>query len=354
MVPVTEDHIVTASGASAVLSGFFGSVADKGEAVLLAAPYYVGFDFDISVANGLLPIGFPVTPNEFFTLKETVALERHYHQTTRSGMKIRAVILCNPHNPMGQCYPPEVIIAYAKFCEKYNLHLLCDEIYALSVFPSKEKPNPVPFTSALSFDWSKHGVNPARIHVVYGMSKDFNSNSFRIGVLVSQHNRQLLLTMLGPLGFSMTSAPAGVLWSNILNDKGFLEEFIPLNQHELRIAYEHALEWINFHNIPYLPSNAGHFLLIDLRFVLKDIEKYKAIIPMKPEMTLFEREAAFMEVLIKNKVFLGAGQTFHCPEGGWMRLTFSVERNAFNIAVRRIENMLQWPHWHESKNLIEL
>jgi 1-aminocyclopropane-1-carboxylate synthase len=343
--PVSEDHILTGSGASAIVGNLCKSIADKGDGVLLAAPYYVGFDFDLAAMNGVLPIAVPVTPKQYFTMDEIVSLERHYEQTTKAGIKIKAVILCNPHNPMGQCYPPEVIIAYAKFCEKHNLHFISDEIYALSVFPTEQKPNPEPFVSVLSIDWSKHSVNTARIHVVYGMSKDFNSNSFRIGVLVSQDNRNILMCVLSSLLFSTVSAPAGILWTNLLNNKEFLKEFVSENQRELRIAYEHALQWIKYHKLPYLPSNAGHFLLVDFRDVLKDMDKYGKIVPVTPEMTMFQREEVLVGVLIKHKVFIGSGATFHMSEGGWLRLTFSLERKVINLALRRIEDMLQWPHW---------
>lgn len=57
-----------------------------------------------------------------------------------------------------------------QFCRKYNLHLVSDEIYALSVFNSTAPP--VPFTSVLSID-SAGLIDPEYLHVFYGMSKVF-------------------------------------------------------------------------------------------------------------------------------------------------------------------------------------
>lgn len=342
---VTDQHILTGNGASPVLNAFFRCVADKGDGVLIAAPYYVGFDLDLTLNSGVLPIAVPVSQEQIFTMKEVECLERHLEQMKQSGVKIKAVILCNPHNPVGQCYPPEVIVAYAKFCEKHNLHFLSDEIYALSIFPTAENPKPEPFRSALSIDWEAHDVNPARVHVVYGMSKDFNSNSFRIGTLVSQHNSELVTCVLTMMMFSMVSAPAGVLWANVLTDQKFLEGFIAENQKALQVAYEYALEWIKFQKIPYIPSNAGHFLLIDFRPILTDIDKYGSIVPITSDMSMFEREDILIGSLVKHKVFIGSGATFHMPEGGWLRFTFSVERSIMNIALRRLEDMFNWPHF---------
>ena len=55
-------------------------------------------------------------------------------------------------------------------CQKYQIHLLSDEIYALTTFVSKDIPDPVPFTSLLSIN--KTGIiDPSLCHVIHGMSK---------------------------------------------------------------------------------------------------------------------------------------------------------------------------------------
>lgn len=340
--PVTIEQIITGSGASPVINNFFRAVANKGDGVLIVAPYYVGFDMDLTIINGVLPIGVPIPRDQLFTAGEVTCLEQHLERTQAAGVKIKAIILCNPHNPIGQCYPPEVIIKYAQLCEKHNLHLLSDEIYALSVFPSEERPHPEAFVSALSIDFTKHAVNPARVHVLYGMSKDFNSNSLRVGVLVSQHNPEALLCITTTLLFSMVAAPSGILWAKLLNDKAFLSEFIIENQKQLRQAYEHVTKWLRFQKIPYIPSNAGHFLMIDFSGILSDAERYGALIPFSAEMDMTQREQALMLCLLQHKLFIGSGASFHMPQPGWLRLTFSIPRKTMNVGLRRIEDMLRW------------
>ena len=99
---VTDKHILTGGGASVVVNNFARAIADKGEGVLIAAPYYVGFDLDLNAINGVLPIAVPVPLDKLFTLDEVTYLERHLEQVKQAGIKIKAVILCNPHNPVGQ------------------------------------------------------------------------------------------------------------------------------------------------------------------------------------------------------------------------------------------------------------
>uniref|UniRef100_A0A0D2XLJ3 Aminotransferase class I/classII large domain-containing protein n=1 Tax=Fusarium oxysporum (strain Fo5176) TaxID=660025 RepID=A0A0D2XLJ3_FUSOF len=63
-----------------------------------------------------------------------------------------------------------VLIAYMRLCGKLGLHLIVDEIYALSVFENPEMDDPVPFTSILSL--SAEGLmDPRKVHVQWGFSK---------------------------------------------------------------------------------------------------------------------------------------------------------------------------------------
>jgi len=54
-----------------------------------------------------------------------------------------------------------------KMCQKHKIHLLADEIYAATVYEVPDE-SAVPFTSVLSFDYSKH-ISSDYLHVLYGL-----------------------------------------------------------------------------------------------------------------------------------------------------------------------------------------
>jgi 1-aminocyclopropane-1-carboxylate synthase len=54
--------------------------------------------------------------------------EKALLQARESGREIKALLLCNPHNPLGRCYSKEVLEAYLKLCGKYNIHLIRYEV----------------------------------------------------------------------------------------------------------------------------------------------------------------------------------------------------------------------------------
>lgn len=118
------------------------------------------------------------------------AYERALVEAERNGVKIRALMVVNPHNPLGRCYTKEALIELMKLCDKYSIHMLCDEVYATSVYDADE----VPFTSVLSFDHSKY-IRADLVSVWYSMSKDLAGGGLRIGSLWSR-NKGLIKAML--------------------------------------------------------------------------------------------------------------------------------------------------------------
>lgn len=340
--PVTTEQVISFGGCGPALEHFTRTIGDPGDHILIAAPYYKGFDSDLMTTNNVVPIGVDIPLGVLGSAAEVSYLEEKLYQCKKEGKIVKGVILCNPHNPLGRCYTREAVLAYAQFCERHNLHLLSDEIYALSVFPSKDVPLPNRFVSALSFDFSKHEVNPGRVHVVYGMSKDFAANGFRIGVIISQHNPKLLKSITTTATFSKVASPADTLWSALLDNQKELAKYITKNQNDLRVAYDFAVSWLKFHKIPYIPSNAGHFLAIDLRGVLSNVDKYGSMIPITRGMSMYEREAALLVFLLKHKTYIDSGALFHMPEGGWFRFTFTMRRDYFVVGLQRLERALGW------------
>jgi 1-aminocyclopropane-1-carboxylate synthase len=174
-------------------------LCDPGDVFLIARPYYSGcpcgsldlaahavadgFDGDLTIRAKAEVVGVDVGP-DFASPSTLDAFEEAIRELTQAGKKVRAVMLCNPNNPLGFNYPRETLVAYAAFCERHNLHLVSDEIYALSQFRNIQagEKERVGFTSILNIDLMKEaGCNPARVHVLYGIAKDFGMNGLRIG-----------------------------------------------------------------------------------------------------------------------------------------------------------------------------
>ncbi|KAK2054704.1 hypothetical protein LY76DRAFT_663931 [Colletotrichum caudatum] len=61
--------------------------------------------------------------------------------------RVKALVMTNPNNPLGQCYPEGVLREALNFCRDAGLHYISDELYALSQLGTGSG-----FVSALSLD----------------------------------------------------------------------------------------------------------------------------------------------------------------------------------------------------------
>ncbi len=137
-----------------------------------------GFDFQFRVRSAAIPVVVTV-PDLASTLTHALipALEQAYRNTTSP---IKGLLLTNPHNPLGQCYPRSVLEECVRFCARHMIHLVFDEVYALTSFDCPELVEPIPFVSGLALNVKSLGGDPHRVHVIWSSSKDFGQSGVRM------------------------------------------------------------------------------------------------------------------------------------------------------------------------------
>lgn len=114
---------------------------------------------------------------ESLTMSLIPALEEAY---ANASCPVKALVLANPHNPLGRCYSRSVLGACLQFCQARSIHFVSDEVFALSIFECPDLSTPTCFISALSLDAARLGCDPSRVHVVWSMSKDFSSSGIKV------------------------------------------------------------------------------------------------------------------------------------------------------------------------------
>ncbi|GAA98583.1 uncharacterized protein L969DRAFT_95185 [Mixia osmundae IAM 14324] len=336
--PILPQHIVTGAGVSAVIDQLMILLCDPSDGCLIAAPFYAGFDRDLRVRNDVIPIGVqipghidPASPDSLNYLQA-----RYDESKTGKGPKIKAVILCNPHNPLGFCYPRETIVEYARFAERNNLHLIVDEIYALSTFKTTNA-TATPFCSILSIDVEHEaGCDPSRVHMLYGSSKDFCSNGLRIGVMISQSNPALCEAFTSSAMFMKISSPADALFSKLISTPADLDWFISTNQLRLAQAYEFSTKWLKKHGVPYRQANAGHFLWIDLRKFMPTCDNEGKDLSCEAD-----RESQLFINLLEHGVYIAPGSFYHASQPGFFRITFSVVQEVMQVGLDRLAAVIE-------------
>ncbi|KAK6818988.1 hypothetical protein RU639_008018 [Aspergillus parasiticus] len=328
---VDPSHLFITNGVSSAIEHVSWAITEPGEAILLGRPYYGTFIPDISLRPGATVIPVSFDDCDPFSLEAVQKYEQallSFQETT--GRKVKGLALCHPHNPLGRCYPKHVLVKLMELCQKYQMHFISDEIYALSVWKNTvdESPKPVDFESALSLDLTGI-IDPQLVHVLWGVSKDFGANGLRLGVIISQANRDMLAALRNVGLYSYVSGVSEHLVSLLLEDVDFTDEYIRLNREKLSENYSFVVQQLKSNGIEYSTgANAAFFIWMDLG------KKYRELHPeVKDDEDVSE---TVMDLLLQKKVFLASGSLFGSERGGWYRIVFSQPQEYLNEAVRRI------------------
>ncbi|KAF3393008.1 putative inactive 1-aminocyclopropane-1-carboxylate synthase-like protein 2 [Talaromyces pinophilus] len=335
--PVEPSHVLMTNGCSSAIEHLSWTFLNPGEAVLLSMPYYGTFIADISLRPEVVVVPIqmgdvdPLSP-EAVEKYEEAALEFE----ARTGSKARAVMLCNPHNPLGRCYPRATVDRLMKLCQSRQMHLISDEIYALSVWNNRVDRD-VPFTtfeSLLSRDITDL-IDPDLVHVLWGMSKDFGANGLRVGAIISQSNPDFHVTQKCLSLYSFVSAMSDQITTSILLDDEFTDKYIKMNQEKLSECHEFLTQLLDKHKIEHLPGcNAGFFLWINLG------KRYLKAHPEKSGQGAELTDILFQK-LLDHKVYVAHGTAYGSENPGWFRVVFSHPRPWLEEAMARIVRAIQ-------------
>lgn len=316
---------------------------------MIATPYWSGLDISLTVQNEalILPIHIPL---QHATDKACIV---YYDCALRTATQpVKALILCNPTNPTGQCYPHETLQSLLDFCVSNNLHLISDEVYALSVHGGAVPDGrSASFTSALALN-AEHN----NLHVIYSLSKDFGCSGIRLvlgsflslttqpsrsyisvlqGALVTQqHNLIRIATALSTN--AQTSIFTNLLATHVLLTPSSYRTLLSTSTARLRVAYVTTTAFLQRLHVPYIPAVAGPFVFA--RLAQARIEKEKNDGPV--DEAVKEREQMILQGLRKRKVCLVPGEACHMLESGWFRIAFGVSEEVLKEALGRIEQVL--------------
>ncbi|KAL7934671.1 PLP-dependent transferase [Trichoderma chlorosporum] len=270
---VRATDILTSNGVSSLIDTMVFNLCERGEAVMVLTPTYLMVPHNICARSGvqMIPVSTQGIPDQYSSThapKVVEKLEEAYLASCARGVSARALLICNPCNPTGRSYSKASLLEMARFCGRHKMHLLSDEIYAMSSFESPD-PGLDTFSSALSIaDDLPDGVFKENIHCLYGAAKDFASGGLRLGFLVTR-NELLWKTCSRLTLFTWVSSFSTAFFAHFLSDAEAVDEYLALYQGRLRASYGAASELLREHGIPFQPANSGMFVFVELTKWLK-------------------------------------------------------------------------------------
>ncbi|KAM8939707.1 1-aminocyclopropane-1-carboxylate synthase-like protein 1 [Pelodytes ibericus] len=323
-VPLSSDNVVILNGAGSLFSSLAAVLCDPGDFILIATPFYGGITQSIFLYSGVKLVyvhleskasGLGTRPFQL-TVKK---LETSLQAAREEGRNVKALILINPHNPLGDIYSPSEMLEFLEFAKRHSLHVIVDEIYMLSVYEESAT-----FHSVLSFEKLP---DPQRTHVMWGISKDFAVSGLRFGTLYSQ-NQDVCNGVASLCYFHGVCGPIQYKMAQLLRDRDWINQvYLRVNHARLRAAQAYVAEELRSLGVPFLNRSAGFFIWIDFRKYLR--------------VPTFEEEVILWQQFLDNKVLLSCGKAFECGEPGWFRVIFSDKTHRLQLGMQRIRKVLE-------------
>ena len=308
-----RQQISVLAGAGCVLELLFYALGDPGDGVLVPTPSYAGFWLDLELRNGLTIVPVHRSSDDDFRLTPEM-LDR---AVAGAGRPIKALLFTSPDNPLGTVASPEEISRVLAWADGRDLHVIFDEIYALSVFGERT------FTSCAE-------LRPSlgeHVHIVWAFSKDFGASGLRCGVLVSE-NRAINAAVDALAYWACCSGHTQYLLGDMISDEAWVDTYLGAMRSLLRGAHARLTGALDEGGIRHLPAEAGVFVLLDLRAHL-------AAPTWEAEKTLW------LEILERARVNLTPGAACHVGEPGFFRLCYAGLPTAnVEAGVRRIVRLL--------------
>ena len=263
-----------------------------------------------------------------FTPDAVAKYEDAIRSASQEGTRIRALIICHPHNPLGRCYGPETLVKLMQLCNKHKIHLISDEIYALSVY-KVDHVGATRFHSILTFDIEKY-IDPSYMHLIYGMSKDMAGGGLRLGCMYSR-NKDLMRAMSVISPFHWPACSSERIATLMLEDVGWMDNFLDQSRTRLADASRVIRKILDDEGIEYYnEANAGLFLWIKFfpNFSQGQLAEdgFKKGWACEEEMT---------KALIANGIFLTSGSQMSAEEPGWYRYIFAQDERVVKEGIKR-------------------
>ncbi|MGP4041309.1 pyridoxal phosphate-dependent aminotransferase [Gracilibacillus sp. D59] len=300
------DQIIVTIGAKHALYTLFQVLLNKGDEVIVPAPYWVSYPEQIKLAEGKPVFVDAQEENEFKLTPEQ--LENTITEKTR------AVIINSPSNPTGVMYEKEELEALGEVCLKHNILIVSDEIYEKLTYTTTEHVSVAELSPALK----------EQTIIINGVSKSHSMTGWRIGYAVG--NKQIIKAMSN-LASHSTSNPTSIAQVAAEAAYSGSQEPVKVMREAFSERLENLYEWlVAIPGIECVKPKGAFYLFPNVK---------KAV-----EMNGFDTVDEWVTALLEEeKVALVPGSGFGAPNN--VRLSYAISLEQLEEAANRIKRFVE-------------
>ncbi len=297
------DQITVGTGGKQVLYNAFMATINKGDEVIIPAPYWVSYPDIILLANGKPKIvkceeknNFKLTPNQ---LKKAIS------------KKTKWLILNSPSNPTGSAYTKKEIEELAKILIKNkNIYILSDDIYEHVIYDDFK------FFTIAQIQSLK-----ARTLTMNGVSKSYSMTGWRIGYAAGPKE---IIKAMAKIQSQSTSNPTSISQAAAVEALNGTQDFIRTRSNSFKERRNFVVKKLNeIKGISCLKPEGAFYVFPSCKKLLGKKTKIKS-------------DKDFVEKLLeKSEVAVVQGSAFGL--NGYFRISYATSMENLKKALERIK-----------------
>jgi aminotransferase len=297
-----ENEIIVSVGAMEGLYLALLTLIDKGDEVIIPAPYYVNYKQMVTMCGGI-PV---IVEDEKSVLRCSIeALKDAITPQTK------AIILNTPCNPTGVVLDDDYIKEVSKIAIENDLYVITDEVYKCLVYDTVSRPK-----SIASYEGMKE-----RTIFINSMSKEFCMTGWRLGYVLSNSDVITAMTRLQENVVACAPLPSQYAAIEALRvDVNYSAEMAHIFKKRRDILVE---EFSKTRILKCIPPKATFYAMIDI------------------SGTGLTSEDFAYKLLEKEHVAVVPGIAYGKMCDKYVRMAFTIEENLIIEGVRRILHFVE-------------
>ncbi|MDC3424763.1 pyridoxal phosphate-dependent aminotransferase [Aquibacillus sp. 3ASR75-11] len=298
-------EIIVTIGAKHALYTLFQVLLNRGDEVIVPAPYWVSYPEQIKLAEGNPIMIEGKEDNEFKITPEQI----------RSVItdRTKAIILNSPSNPTGVIYTREELDSIGEVCLEHGLLIVSDEIYEKLVYTNQPHVSIAEISDALK----------EQTIIINGVSKSHSMTGWRIGYAAGSEK---LIKAMTNLASHSTSNPTSIAQYGALaayrTDQTKVEEMKQAFAKRLKALYNLI---IDIPGVECVEPQGAFYLFPNV----------KKAAEMNGYATVDDWVKALLE---EEKVALVPGSGFGAPEN--VRFSYATSLDQLEEAAKRIKRFV--------------
>lgn len=307
---INKDWILFTSGVVPALSAVIKALTEPGDKVLVQTPVYNCF-FS-SIRNDECE----KAENELLYKDGTYSIDFDDLEKKAADPKVKVMLLCNPHNPVGRVWTRQELTRIGEICLRNDVIVVSDEIHCDLVYRGYEH---IPFAS-ISDEFLQHSVTCT------APSKTFNLAGIQVANIIAadediRKKIDKALNVNEVCEINVFAIEALIAAYNEGDD--LLDELKIYLYDNYKLLSEFFKEYLP--HLPVLPLEATYLVWIDCSSLGL---KSKEIVD---------------KLLLKEKVWVNEGTMYGEAGEGFIRINIATQRERLIRALKKIRNLYGKP-----------